>query len=125
MTPNEIVASFCKNIATDPEGSLNLLADDCFYHNIPLEPIQGLDNIKQFFGGFSQLLSGMRWEVLNQVADGDIVMNERVDYFTLAGKTEEFGLPVTGVFEVKNNKIVAWRDYFDVKQFEEGLGIKL
>jgi limonene-1,2-epoxide hydrolase len=30
------------------------------------------------------------------------------------GKVE---LPVMGTFEVKDGKIAAWRDYFDMKQF--------
>jgi limonene-1,2-epoxide hydrolase len=42
-------------------------------------------------------------------------MTERVDVFTLAGKT--FDLQVMGAFEVDDGKIKAWRDYFDPSQF--------
>ena len=42
-------------------------------------------------------------------------MTERVDVFTLAGKT--FDLQVMGAFEVNDDKINAWRDYFDPSQF--------
>jgi limonene-1,2-epoxide hydrolase len=42
-------------------------------------------------------------------------MTERVDVFTYPDKSIE--LPVAGVFEVRGDKIAAWRDYFDVNMF--------
>jgi limonene-1,2-epoxide hydrolase len=42
-------------------------------------------------------------------------MTERIDVFTLAGRT--FDLQVMGAFEVNDGKIKAWRDYFDPSQF--------
>jgi Limonene-1,2-epoxide hydrolase catalytic domain len=53
--------------------------------------------------------------VINIAANGPVVMTERVDVFTLAGKT--FDLRVMGAFEVNDGKINAWRDYFDPSQF--------
>ncbi|MHB8593901.1 MAG: limonene-1,2-epoxide hydrolase family protein, partial [Acidimicrobiales bacterium] len=49
------------------------------------------------------------------VADGAIVMTERVDHFIGAEKT--ISLPVMGIFEVHDGVIVSWRDYFDLDQF--------
>ena len=42
-------------------------------------------------------------------------MNERTDTMTIGDKT--VALPVAGVFEVADGKIVGWRDYFDMAQF--------
>ena len=42
-------------------------------------------------------------------------MNERVDMFDTG--TKKISLPVAGVFEVKNGKISAWRDYFDMQMY--------
>ena len=47
-------------------------------------------------------------------------MTERVDVFSLPGKT--FELPVMGAFEVSDGKINAWRDYFDINQFTSRMG---
>jgi limonene-1,2-epoxide hydrolase len=47
-------------------------------------------------------------------------MTERVDVFTLPGRT--FELPVMGAFEVSGGKISAWRDYFDMNQFTSRMG---
>ena len=59
----------------------------------------------------------MSWEVLNQVAAGDIVMNERVDRFKAGEKSVE--IPVVGVFRVVDGKIAEWRDYFDLGMWQK------
>ena len=51
----------------------------------------------------------------NIAASGSLVMTERVDVFTFPTATIE--LPVMGTFEVSDDKITAWRDYFDLNQF--------
>jgi limonene-1,2-epoxide hydrolase len=49
------------------------------------------------------------------VADGPIVMTERVDHFIGAETTSS--LPLMGIIEVHDGAITAWRDYFDLNQF--------
>ena len=123
MDANEIVTRFCASFEQgNPEETFQYLDADCRYHNIPLEPVEGLEAIGKTFEGFGQIMKSIRFEVLHQVASGDIVMNERVDHFVL-NDDRTASLPVTGIFEVKNGKITAWRDYFDVRQFEEATGI--
>ena len=125
MTSEEIVSAFCESFAkNDLDETMQWIGDDCLYHNIPLEPMRGAAAIRQVLGGFVQQLGSLRFEVLHQVARGEIVMNERVDHFT-PPQGKPFGLPVVGVFEVRDGKIRGWRDYFDVRQFEERSGIKL
>ena len=46
------------------------------------------------------------------MSDGNLVMNERTD--VMRRKDGADPLPVTGVFEIENGKIKAWRDYFDM-----------
>ena len=47
------------------------------------------------------------------MADGDLVFNERTDVMRLKnGNRVE--LPVVGVFEIRDGRIAAWRDYFDM-----------
>ena len=49
------------------------------------------------------------------IGTDDVVLTERVDVFNLPGKSIE--LPVMGTFELRDGKIAAWRDYFDLNQF--------
>jgi limonene-1,2-epoxide hydrolase len=57
------------------------------------------------------------WEVLHQVAAGNVVMNERVDRFKVGDK--EITIKVVGVFELRDGKIAAWRDYFDLGMWQK------
>jgi limonene-1,2-epoxide hydrolase len=43
---------------------------------------------------------------------------ERLDRHQLSGGWAE--LPVVGVFDVRDNKIVAWREYFDLATLQSG-----
>ena len=56
----------------------------------------------------------------NIASDGPVVMTERVDVFKLPDKS--IALPVMGTFEVRDDKIAAWRDYFDMNQFTGQMG---
>ncbi len=59
------------------------------------------------------------FEVKRQAVSGNVVMNERVDRFTVGGRTIE--LPVMGVFELRDGLIASWRDYFDLAMFQKAL----
>jgi limonene-1,2-epoxide hydrolase len=51
--------------------------------------------------------------VHRQVSDGTVVMNERTDVLRRKDGGE-VSLPVMGVFEIQNDRIAVWRDYFDM-----------
>ena len=62
----------------------------------------------------------IEFRVINIAANGPIVMTERVDAFTVSDRS--FELQVMGTFELADDRINAWRDYFDVNQFTSRLG---
>jgi limonene-1,2-epoxide hydrolase len=115
-TPIEVVRRFCAAWSNvEPDDIAAFFTDDAVYHNIPMDPITGRDTIKTFIAGFAGGAEQIDFRVRNIVADGDVVLTERVDVFVLPnGKVE---LPVMGTFEVRDGKIAAWRDYFDMNQF--------
>ena len=49
-------------------------------------------------------------EVLETAVHGPVVVNTRIDTVKTAGKPDQI-YPVTGVFVVKNGKIIEWTDY--------------
>ena len=95
-------------------------ADDAVYHNIPVDPVTGVDAIRSTIAGFTGGVDSVEFRVRNIVADGNVVLTERVDVFVTPAKT--ISLPVMGAFEVAGGKIAAWRDYFDMNQFMSQLG---
>jgi limonene-1,2-epoxide hydrolase len=120
-SPIEVVRRFCAawsdNLAAGDLAAF--FTDDAVYHNIPLEPVVGREDIASTIATFIRPgapgIESIEFRVINIAADGPVVMTERVDVFQLADKT--FELPVMGIFEVGDGKIKAWRDYFDLNQF--------
>jgi limonene-1,2-epoxide hydrolase len=114
--PLDLIRSFCAGWADgDVEALMGYFTEDAVYHNIPVDPVKGRDEIKATILGFTAGVEKIEFRVAHMVADGPVVMTERVDVFTTSDKVIE--LPVMGVFEVRDGKIAAWRDYFDLNQF--------
>jgi limonene-1,2-epoxide hydrolase len=114
--PIDTVRRFCEAWGTkDLDAIIAFFSDDAVYHNIPLAPVVGPDQIRTTIEGFSGGVEKIVFRVDNIAADGDTVMTERHDIFTFANG--EIDLPVMGTFEVADGKITAWRDYFDLNQF--------
>ena len=110
----QTVTEFCAAWeALDRQRILDAFTDDAVYHNIPMAPARGKAAIDQLLGMILGQAKAVRFEIKRMVAEGDVVLNERVDTFTLAdGRSVE--LPVMGIFELRDGKIAAWRDYFDL-----------
>ncbi|MCU1460141.1 MAG: limonene,2-epoxide hydrolase [Acidimicrobiales bacterium] len=110
------VTAFCQAIeGGDIEEILGFFADGAVYHNMPMEPAVGADAIRALLGMFVSGPGSVGFEVLAMASAGDVVFTERVDRLTFGGREVE--LPVAGVFEVRDGKITAWRDYFDMAAF--------
>ncbi|MEO9468399.1 limonene-1,2-epoxide hydrolase family protein [Parasphingorhabdus sp.] len=92
------------------------MADDIFYHNIPMEPCEGIDAVRGFFEGSGMGSDGAEWIVHHIAANGDTVLTERTDKFRINGQW--IAIRVMGTFELENGKIVKWRDYFDLAEFQ-------
>ena len=108
----------------DLEELMSFFASDAVYHNVPVAPCVGAAAIRETFAGFLATMPSIVLDVVELVANGALVMAERVDRFVMPNG-HRFDLPVTGVFEVRDGKIVAFRDYFDLATFERGSGLKL
>jgi limonene-1,2-epoxide hydrolase len=94
----------------ETEYCLERLSDEPVYHPMPLTPIAGRDAVSAWVRGFEGRPAA-RIEIHHQVAEGDVVMNERTDVISLNGK--EVTLQICAVFECVGGRIRAWREYFD------------
>ena len=115
--PTALVSEFCAAFGNGktPAELVEYFADDAVYHNIPVDPAVGHDAILALLNMFMGAIERVEFQVRNIAAVGDTVLTERVDVFYLPKGTIE--LPVMGTFEVKDGKIAAWRDYFDLNQY--------
>ena len=114
--PLEAVTKFLSLINQSlVDEAMDLLAEDVFYHNVPLEPLLGRENVRAFSHAFGM---GTRlrpeWELLAVAAIGDTVLTERVDRF-VTGDDRRVEIPLMGSFRVRDGLISEWRDYFDLQ----------
>ena len=120
-TPERVVRDFCEIWEQhDYDRFDQVLAQDAVFHMVPIEPVRGLEGLiaecKKLDG-----LGTVRIAIKNLASAGNVVFAERVDALEMPGRVGE--LPVTGVFEVRDGKIVSWRDYFDMQQALDAFGL--
>ena len=103
-----------------PSGDTTALgsffSEDALYQNGPLEPVRGRAAIESTFAEFMKVGGEVDVEMIHMIAEGPIVMTERIDHLTRADGTTA-SLPMMGVIEVHDGLVTAWRDYFDLSQF--------
>lgn len=116
----ETIRDFCAAWARlDIDELMDFFGEDPVYHNMPGPPAKGREAVRATIQSFLKGWQKTDWELLNIAADGDIVFAERVDR-TDAGE-KHVDLPVVGVFELRDGKIVAWRDYFDLATYTRAM----
>lgn len=101
------------------DAAIDLLAENVFYHNIPMPEMRGREDVRQFHKGFG--VGGavrVDWRLLRIAQDGDTVLTERFDIFSddNGGRIE---LPTMGSLKVEGGAISEWRDYFDLASFQQ------
>ena len=113
----DLIQRFCDEWGkgSGVDAIIGYFTDDAVYHNIPVAPVTGKDGIRATIEMFTTGVERMEFRMVNIAATGDTVLTERVDAFFMADKVIE--LPVMGTFEVRDGKIAAWRDYFDLNQY--------
>jgi limonene-1,2-epoxide hydrolase len=114
MSAKEVVQQFCDGmVKRDIERLRPLLADEVVYQNAGMAAAEGIEaTLAALSFQFELFPDSYEYETINAVGEGDVVMNERVDYIRGAdGKRH--GLPVMGSFVVKEGKILRWTDYWD------------
>jgi limonene-1,2-epoxide hydrolase len=106
---NDMIRACCRK---DFDAVFTYFHADARYHNIPIEPATGHQEIRSMLEPFLSSAMEIDWVIHHSISNGfDLVMNERTDRFLMP--TGWIELPVMGVFELRHGKIAAWRDYFD------------
>jgi limonene-1,2-epoxide hydrolase len=119
MSPGDVVRSFIAAWnANDIPRVVAHLHDDVVYHNVPVDPIRGRAAVESYLngkGGFDWI----DWKLLAIAESGNQVLTERIDDFRIGGR--DVSLPVMGIFEIEDDLIRAWRDYFDMAMYQRQL----
>lgn len=117
----QVIEDFIKAVnANVMDEVMMFFGYDCFYHNVPLESVTGIEAIRGVLEGFNSTADKVEWTIHNigETTEGH-VLTERTDAFRFGEKWVR--LPVMGIFELENGKITSWRDYFDANQMVQML----
>jgi len=106
-------------VRADPEEFAAYFTDDAVWWNSPWEPVRGRTAIRETLRRGAAKMKALPWEIRHILADGDVVMTERVDRFQVGEK--QVSVPCMGIFELRDGSIAAWRDYWDLRHFEAQL----
>jgi len=103
----------------DPVELAGYFTDDAVYHNMPMGPVAGRNNVENLIRGFIASWTETTWELRNILCAGNIVIAERLDRTRVGDKAVD--LPCVGVFQLEGDKIKIWRDYFDLATYQRGM----
>jgi len=129
VTPEEtnlaVVRRLCENWPWLTREEFHaLLAADCDYRNIPLagDRHTGPDEAHDMLSRMREHWD-IRLDMVNLTAAGPVVLTERLEHFKhRKGERADCELPVMGAFELRDGKIVAWRDYFEMSHAKSLMG---
>ncbi|AIG80828.1 MULTISPECIES: limonene-1,2-epoxide hydrolase family protein [Amycolatopsis] len=114
--PKTVVTGFLQALEEfDIDRALGFVAIDIVYQNVPLPPARGLSAVEKQLRAMTRYGSGFEARTHHIAADGPIVLTERTDVLRRGAWEAEFW--VCGTFEVRDGRIVLWRDYFDWTTF--------
>lgn len=110
----EMVKTFLETLGRkDFDAGTAMVSDDCAYTNPPpLGTVHGPAGVRGVLEPFFAPTIENRFDWKHTAVSGSTVFIERIDRHHLPDGWVE--LPVTGVFEVEDGRITAWREYFDV-----------
>lgn len=118
--PATVVRSFLVALdAGDGEMITRLLHPELVYTNVSLPSMRGGERVAKLFA--TVMRRGLRADihVHELAADGDRVLTERTDVLKVGAVHVAFW--VCGVFEVRDGRVVLWRDYFDWMDVSRGM----
>ena len=120
MSNRDIVDKFFECwINGDIAGSMARCTDDVVWDNKPLKPLKGKPAIEAFLTKFAKGMSDIRYDIHYAMEQGDRLMLEGTENYT---KNERrISVPYMASFEFRDNRICAWRDYFDLASVERQL----
>lgn len=122
MAPAEVVKAFLYAVMRDKDFDRvsELIAEDVVYENVGYSTMRGGRRLVTTFRNMSARMPAIGWDVRfhRVVSDGPTVLTERTDSIVIGRFQAHFW--VCGVFELRDGRVVLWRDYFDLADMAKG-----
>ncbi len=111
--PTAVVERFLDHLrtVTDNEAAVGLLAEDVVYENSWLPTVRGRERVRRLFQALIRIGTEVEMHVHAISADGPTVLTERTDVLQWGRLRVQFW--ICGRFDVHDEQIVVWREYYD------------
>ena len=113
-----IVENFLETLESrDLDKLTDLVTDDVEYANPPSPPLEGRQAMIDFLSFNYKRMdrSSCVIHFVTESDDGNVVMVERSEYMHFGDR--KAGATFMGIFEIRDGRIFAWRDYWDHASF--------
>lgn len=125
-TPIETVTAFCEAFSKDHGKSAvrQWFTPNTVWVNEGISVTTGIDEAIAALEAVEKLvgIKDAHFDMLAIAADRNRVLTERLDRFHRADGSEIGAAMVMGIFEIEDDHIIAWRDYYDVRNAEKWAG---
>jgi steroid delta-isomerase-like uncharacterized protein len=109
----------------DWEAVRELVAEDCEWTDVPSgETIHGVEALIGLCRVFTAAFPDFRVESTRLIAEGDLVASEWSGRGTHEETGRAFARTGVGIVELRDGRIVRYRDYFDRQTMTEQLGLE-
>jgi len=93
--------------------------DIVWYPNRSMRPVKGKAAMLDFMAKFGAGMSNPHYDQTLMLEKDNMLFVEGTENYTKNGR--QISIPYAGVVEFQGDKIIAWRDYFDLKSLEKQL----
>ena len=100
-------------VKTDVPGLLELFADDAVYDDVFYGQFTGKDAIRGMFETFFREGKDYFWDLTKVIVGADAIAAEANFGFTTTSTGRQARFPLVSIFEVQDDRITAYREYFD------------
>jgi limonene-1,2-epoxide hydrolase len=84
--------------------------------------LRGRANVVDMWAGVFRNFAQVKFETVNQAVNGDLVIAEQIHGLSLPGKPLA-PIKNVAVYEIRDGKIAAWRDYTNPQKAGQLLGL--
>ncbi len=101
----------------DDEKFMSYLAEDIVYHyHVGSRPLIGKEWIQKFLHKYREITADVHWRIDRYAETENELFVEGYEEYLDTRSNEIIAHPYMGIFEFRDGKIVAWRDYFEMNK---------
>ena len=106
--------------AGDNAGFLDFLTDDIEYHyHMTSRPLVGKDWVEKFLNSYNEICKDVDLTIHRHAESDDCLFVEGYEEYTDQRNGDRVAHPFMGIVQFRDDKVCAWRDYFEMNNTKQ------